>query len=91
MLLSLFPGLLQAYKLDLLDGVKIHPVFHVSQLKPKLGKNSTVITQLPSIDSEGVLRPEPKEILGRQTRKKNNRALIELMVCWHGQQAEDAS
>lgn len=46
-----------AYELDLLATTRIHPVFQVSQLKPKLGSTNFAITKLHSIDLNGVLQP----------------------------------
>ena len=38
-----------AYKLELLEGISIHPTFHVSPVKPS-AKNHEVIENLPSYD-----------------------------------------
>ena len=51
-----------AYKLALLAGYLLHPVFHVS-LKPKLGAHITPFLTIPSVDSDGFLNPEPIAIL----------------------------
>jgi hypothetical protein len=80
-----------AYELDLPPEARIHPVFHVSQLKPKLGSASTALPRLPPVDSHGVLRPEPAEILGRRFSPRNNRAFTEILVRWEGQSAADAT
>jgi hypothetical protein len=80
-----------AYELDLPPEAQIHPVFHVSQLKPKLGSLSSALPKLPPVDSNGILRPDPVEILDRRSRLKNNRPLIELLVRWDGQSADDAT
>lgn len=39
------------YELDLPLDARIHPVFHVSQLKPKLGSACSALPRLPLIDN----------------------------------------
>jgi hypothetical protein len=80
-----------AYRLNLLASSLVHPIFHMLQLKKKLGKVSILIPTLPPVDKNGVLRSEPEEILERRTHKKNCRAVVELLVRWHGQATAEAS
>jgi hypothetical protein len=80
-----------AYELDLPPAARIHPVFHVSQLKPKLGSSTSALPKLPPVDSDGVLLPEPVEILDRRSRLKDHRPFIELLVRWDGQGPDDAT
>ena len=56
-----------AYKLDLPASSLIHPVFHVSCLKAKLGQQVTPIFKLPSVSPEGILTLEPEAILKRRS------------------------
>jgi hypothetical protein len=80
-----------AYELDLPKESRVHPVFHVSQLKLKLGSTVVPVLKLPPVDSHGVFRPEPMEVLDRRSRPRNNRLLIELLIRWEGQTPDDAT
>jgi hypothetical protein len=74
-----------AYKLELLERACIHPVFHVSFLKAKLGKTITPILRLPPIDALGHLAPQPTKILETRTIKKRRLpAVTEVHVQWEG-------
>lgn len=61
-----------AYQLNLPIGSKVHNVFHVSQLKKRIGKEKRVHTDLPGINDEGELKVEPLAILDRRLVKKRN-------------------
>ena len=52
-----------AYELELLEGCKIHNVFHVSCLKEVLGQHVTTTTELPPLDDDGHLVLEPEALL----------------------------
>jgi hypothetical protein len=68
-----------AYKLDLPLGSLIHLVFHVSQLKLKVGKSITPLIHLPPVNPASVVQAEPKEVLDRHSRKIHNKAVVELL------------
>jgi hypothetical protein len=74
-----------ACKLDLPERSLIHLVFHVSQLKQKLGRTSTAISHLPSVDFHGVVQPEPEDILDLRSHKVNSCTVVEVLVQWNGQ------
>ena len=80
-----------AYRLDLPPESRIHPVFHVSCLKEKLGQRHKLVVTLPPTDKEGIVKPEPEEVLDRRMTKKKGRAVTEILVKWKGLGAEDAS
>ena len=80
-----------AYQLDLPVESKIHPVFHVSCLKQKLGRRHQLVVTLPPTDKEGVVRPEPEEVLERRLKKARGRAVTKLLVKWKGLSEEEAS
>jgi hypothetical protein len=43
-------------------------VFHVSQLKPKIGSNNIVVPTLPSVNGNGIIQLEPVVVLARRSR-----------------------
>lgn len=80
-----------AYKLSLPQSSKIHPVFHVSLLKKKIGQSQVPVRELPVLDSRGVLKTQPVAVLDRRIEKKNNAAAVQYLVHWAGQTEEEAT
>lgn len=77
-----------AYKLQLPDTAKIHPVFHVSLLKKQVGANVQVQTTLPTVhDEEGSLLPLPQAILEKRVRRRRT----EVLVHWQGLSPAEAT
>nr|GEV36446.1 Ty3/gypsy retrotransposon protein [Tanacetum cinerariifolium] len=73
-----------AYRLDLPTGSRIHPVFHVSLLRPSQGDPNPSTIPLPDkiIDDIPVLQPE--EILDHRTVHKNGMPNHQVLVKWKG-------
>jgi len=78
-----------AYKLELPEEAKIHPVFHISQLKKKLGENIQVHNQVPAHVVEVI--KEPDIILDRRMVKRFGKATTEVLVKWKQLPLEEAT
>jgi hypothetical protein len=78
-----------AYRLNLPPEARIHPVFHVSCLKKKLGQQITPIPTLPPVDGNGEIQPEPEAIIDRRMVRQGSRASSEVLIKWVGAPAED--
>ena len=71
-----------AYKLELSADSRIHPVFHVSQLKPFTPNYTPVFAELPRPPDLAGHDDEPVEILERRMVKRGNSALVQVKVRW---------
>lgn len=80
-----------AYKLQLPLTSKIHPVFHVSLLKKKVGDAPAALSTLPPIDKQGVLQWLPEQILQRSCVRKRNKPVTQWLIKWSGLPNEDAT
>ncbi|KAM2009874.1 hypothetical protein EV1_004345 [Malus domestica] len=80
-----------AYHLNLPRDSKIHPVFHVSLLKKKIGDAITPTQNLPPIDSTGLLHWQPEKVLDRGMFKKKNAAITKWLIQWTGLPPEDTT
>ena len=70
---------------------KIHPVFHVSCLKKKIGKSITPFTELPTTREDGQLQLELTFVLDRRVVKPNNHPVTQWLVQWSNSSLEDAT
>lgn len=52
-----------AYRLELPPNFVIHPIFHVSVLKKRVGMPKLIATNLPTFNDEGLMILKPKEVL----------------------------
>ncbi|XP_075087687.1 uncharacterized protein LOC142169687 [Nicotiana tabacum] len=79
-----------AYELELKVGFKIHLIFHVSQLKKKVGSGIFPSQDRPYCNDEGQILTEPIAILERRMVKKGNKETVEVLVQWANLSKEEA-
>lgn len=79
-----------AYRLKLPAGSKVHPVFHVSLLKPFHGDNSYDVVSLPEMDDDGQMILQPLVVCGVRSIMKGGQPCKEVLVQWKGLPPEDA-
>jgi hypothetical protein len=80
-----------AYKLQLPPGSAVHPVFHVSLLRKKVGEVAIVSQALSVVDDEGRVKVYPVTILERKLMKKGNVAVVAGLIQWSNSFPEDAT
>lgn len=80
-----------AYKLQLPDGCKIHPVFHISLLKKRVGQGNVVITEPPIVSDDGQLKLEPIAVLDRRIVERNNQAVTQVLISWANLDEEEST
>ncbi|WVZ78969.1 hypothetical protein U9M48_026604 [Paspalum notatum var. saurae] len=73
-----------AYRLDLPDGSSIHPVFHVSQLKPFTADYSPVFSTLPAVPDLDGPSIQPATIVERRLVKRGTSAVPQVRIQWTG-------
>ena len=78
-----------AYKLKLPEGSKIHPTFHISQLKKAVGESDEFQPLPPQLSSEGELIVEPESVLA--TRDHPRTGQKELLIKWKGLPSHDST
>ncbi|XP_026395971.1 uncharacterized protein LOC113290596 [Papaver somniferum] len=80
---------LVSYKLRMPPTSRMHPVFHVSALKLKLGAHDTVESHLPTTLDQ--FEWEPEKILDRGMFKQRNVAVTRWLIKWKNRSVEEAT
>lgn len=80
-----------AYKLALPENSLIHPVFHVSQLKPFTPNYTPVYHELPQLVDLSVRQVEPEMIMDRRLVQKGNKAIPQVLIKWTNTSANAAT
>jgi ribosomal protein L21E len=81
----------RAYRLQLPEGVKIHPVFHVSQLKMHLGPKAVPSPDLPLVHPDGTIKTGPALVLEIRQIPRNNEPVVQWLIQWDNLSPEDAT
>lgn len=71
-----------AYKLDLLESAKIHPVFPVSQLKPFTPSYTPVYVNLSSVVDLTGVEIYPMRVLERRLVRKGSHPIVQVRLSW---------
>ncbi|KAL4363790.1 hypothetical protein GQ457_04G028520 [Hibiscus cannabinus] len=79
-----------AYESLLHEGSRVHPMFHVSQLKKHIG-SAEFQYELPVIGPDGGISKEPWRVIDRRIERRGQRAVIEVLVKWTNSFPEDAT
>ncbi|KAD4384249.1 hypothetical protein E3N88_24417 [Mikania micrantha] len=80
-----------AYELALPEDSRIHPVFHVSMLKPARGAvPTTPVSPLP-ITNDWEVDLQPAKILSHRWRPVHTSTVLELLVSWATRPLEEAT
>nr|XP_027083642.1 uncharacterized protein LOC113705940 [Coffea arabica] len=80
-----------AFRLKLPTTSKVHPIFHVSLLKRKVGDKVTPTLQLPKTNEKGHWKVEPVVVLDRRIVKRRNAAAIQWLIHWWGADPAEAT
>ncbi|KAH7404017.1 hypothetical protein KP509_15G005800, partial [Ceratopteris richardii] len=80
-----------AYKLQLPNNYKIHPVFHVTKLRPYISRDEDCVDGLVALENRASQPDVPFQFLDKRELKLWNRSMLEYLVAWTSLQLKDAT
>lgn len=80
-----------AYKLQFPSHVKIHPVFHVSQLKKHIGSKAIPSPNLPMVNEDGTVKTGPFAVLQVRQVPRNNLPVVQWYIQWENLSPTEAT
>jgi hypothetical protein len=85
-------------ELELPSTMRIHPIVHVSKLKPYkpisedvFPNRNQLVRPPPVIDDEDGQFYEIEKVIGKRKKKKGKRSIIQYLVQWHGYPADEVT
>ena len=80
-----------AYKLQFPPHMKIHPVFHVSQLKKHIGSKAIPSPNLPMVNEDGTVKTGPVAVLQVRQVPRNNLPVVQWYIQWENLSPAEAT
>ena len=80
-----------AYRLELPQGSRIHPVFHISMLKKKVGGSQEVMPALPLVGPDDQIQVAPEMVLKRRAILRNQLPVSQVLIKWINLGFEEAT
>ena len=77
--------------MELLEGSKIHNLFHGSCLKKSIGQEIVISDTLSPLGDEGQITLIPEKVLKTRERRLRSRTIKEHLVWWKDIPSEDAT
>ncbi|KAH7306901.1 hypothetical protein KP509_22G036400 [Ceratopteris richardii] len=80
-----------AYKLQLPNNCKVHPVFHVSKLRPYISRDENCVDGLVALENRVSTLDDPFLVHDKKEQKLRNHSILEYLVAWTSRPLTDAT